>query len=36
MGLICLDACLLIHAIERDPVFSPKVVEAFHGGGAKR
>lgn len=36
MGLIYLDACLLIYAIERDPEFSPKVVEAFRRDGANR
>lgn len=36
MGLIYLDACLLIYAIERDPVFSHKVVEALQGDSARR
>ena len=36
MGLIYLDARLLIYAIERDPVFSPKVVDALRGDPAGR
>ncbi len=34
MGLIYLDSCVLIYAVERDPVFGDRIIEALNSDAA--